>query len=228
MRNGLLASYLVVALGCAFPGSVHACGFGEAPTSCDDNDAEHEAKWMLGRVVTAVEKDKAQALRQFARGEAGFRTADTYVFCVGPDGIMSAHPSAILQGQDVRGLHDETGNHFISAMLETAKSGQINQIRYLFLRPGTPQASPKITFYTRAGDQVCGVGAYEGEERTATAAPLEEQAVQLRKRLDGRMLSELRGDWIAYLETLSEQNAARDAVLAKVREDVQALVLCQR
>ena len=98
---------------------------------------------MLNRVVTAVEKDKAQALRQFARGEAGFRTADTYVFCVGPDSVMSAYPSAILQGQDVRGLHDGTGSYFISAMLETAESGQVKQIRSLFPHRGIPRLRPK-------------------------------------------------------------------------------------
>ena len=224
MRKDILASCLLAALGAAgVPGAARACGFGEAPTACGDVDMDREAKWMLNRVVTAVERDKAQALRQFARGEGGFRTADTYVFCVGPDGIMSAHPSAILQGQDVRELHDETGNYFIRTMMETAKPGQVSQIRYLFPRPGSTQAQPKTTFYTRASDQVCGVGVYDGEERTATTAPVEQRMADLRKRLDERMPAELRADWHAYVEALNEEASTRTAMIAKVRENVRAV-----
>ena len=224
MRATLLASCLAAALGAAFPGPARACGFAEAPSGCGEADAEREAKWMLSRVVTAIQRDKTQALRQFAKGEGGFRTADTYVFCVGPDGIMSAHPSAILQGQDVRELHDETNNYFIRTMMETAKAGQVQQIRYLFPRPGSTQATPKTTFYTLASDQVCGVGYYEGgEDRPAATASVEDRVQQLRRRLDQRIPAELRGDWTAYTEALNEEAGARQALLAKVRENVQAV-----
>jgi len=74
-------------------------------------------------VVAAVESDKAKAMGEFTRGENGFRTVDTYVFCVGANGVMTAHPNPILQGQDVHDLHDETGNYFIATMLKNAKPG---------------------------------------------------------------------------------------------------------
>ena len=48
--------------------------------------------------------------------------------------------------------------------------------------------------------------------------PLDERIVQLRKRLDDSVRPELRGDWTAYLEGLTEQNAARNTVLTKVLE----------
>ena len=153
------------------PLPARACGFGEAPSDCGASSPEDEAKWMLQRVVAALDANKTQALQQFSRGENGFRTVDTYVFCVGPDGIMSAHPSAMLQGQDVRTLHDQTGNYFIATMLQTARPGQISQIRYLFPRPGGGAAVPKTTFYTRASDQVCGVGVYDGDDVKAAALP---------------------------------------------------------
>ncbi len=72
---------------------------------------------------------------------AGFRTQDTYVFCIGPDGVMSAHPSALLQGHDVRDLHDQTGNYFIAAMLKMAVAGEVLDMRYLFRRPGSTIAA---------------------------------------------------------------------------------------
>ena len=158
---------VVLALTTAAP--VLACGDGEAPTSCGDAGPEAGAKWMLKHVVAALAADKPAALSHFAKGEAGFRTADTYVFCVGPDGVMSAHPNPILQGQNVRDLHDSSGTYFIRQMLETAKPDEVASIRYLFPRPGSTVAIQKTTYYTSAGDQVCGVGVYDSD----AASPVE-------------------------------------------------------
>ncbi len=43
-------------------------------------------------------------------------------------------------------------------MLKTAKPGDISEIRYLSPRSGGVEAVSKTTYYTRASDQVCGVG----------------------------------------------------------------------
>lgn len=222
-----LAALLIAGPQALLPGAARACGFGEAPTACDEGSAEAEARWMLRRVVAALERDKPGALRQFARGEGGFRTADTYVFCIGPDGVMTAHPSAILQGQDVRELHDETGNYFVRTMMEQARPGEVKQISYLFPRPGSTRATPKTSFYTRASDQVCGVGIYDGDERTTAPATARERVAtrlaQLRQRLDDRVPAELRADWTAFLEALDEQDGQREALLARVRERADAI-----
>ena len=201
-------------------GPARACGDGEAPSACGGS-GEAAAKWMLKRVVDAINADKTDALRKFVKGEAGFRTVDTYVFCVGPDGVMTAHPNPILQGQDVNDLHDEAGNHFIATMLKTAKPGQIAQIRYLFPRPGSDTPTSKTTYYTRAADQVCGVGVYEGDPPPAVTAP-EVRLEQLRQRLTAKMPASLSADWTAFLATLDEDNNAKEAAVAKVLENVHA------
>jgi hypothetical protein len=220
----VLASPLLIApllAGLLAPVPARACGFGEAPVDCGDT-AENAAKYMLNRVVAAIAEDKAKALREFARGEAGFRTVDSYVFCVGPDGIMTAHPSPMLQGQDVRGLHDETGNYFIATMLKNAQPGQIAQIRYLFPRPGASTASPKTTFYTRAGDQVCGVGVYDADDPATASLPLAARLTALRDKLTAGMPASLSADWTAYQQALDEDRATRAAALAKARDDIRA------
>ncbi len=103
-----------------------ACGDSEAGLPCDDaaTGAESSAQWMLKRVVAAVERDEGRALAAFTAGADGFRTADTYVFCINPDGIMGAHPNPILRGHDVRDLHDRTGHYFIKTMMRDAKPGR--------------------------------------------------------------------------------------------------------
>lgn len=154
------ACLTAILVGIAQPGRpARACYGGEAPIPCDAVDGESAARWMLRRAAAAVEADKARALRQFARGEAGFRTADTYVFCVGPDAIMTAHPSAGLQGQDVRDMQDEAGNRFIATMLSTAKPGgqRTAQVRVGLdgWMPSEPRADwPAFPEAVRGGDGV--------------------------------------------------------------------------
>ncbi len=202
-----------------------ACGFGEAPGDCGETP-ESEAREMLKRVVAAIRADKAKAIAQFSRGEGGFRSVDNYVFCVGPDGVMSAHPNPGLQGTDVRDLHDSTGNRFIAKMIAAAKPGQIASIRYLFPRPGGTREVAKTTYYTRADDQVCGVGFYDGSEAaTAPQAPqqtTQARLAQLRQRLSAGMPASLGADWAAFQQSLDEDSAAKAAAFAKVREQVHA------
>ncbi len=201
-----------------------ACGFGEAPGGCGETP-ETEARAMLRRVVAAIQADEPHALQEFSRGEGGFRTPDNYVFCVDSSGVMSAHPNPALQGADVRDLHDSKGDRFIAKMMETAKPGQVASIRYLFPRPGGTREYPKTTYYTRAGDQVCGVGVYDGSE---TAAEQDAQRTPqarlaaLRAKLGGEMPAGLAADWAAFQQALDEDAAAKAAAFAKVREQVHA------
>ena len=221
MKSRVFAFVLLLSLATLTTAPARACGFGEAPGDCGGS-SEGEAKYMLQRVVKAIQADKPKALATFVNGEDGFRTVDTYVFCVGPDGIMSAHPSAKLQGQDVHDLHDKTGNYFIAEMMKQAKPGSISQIRYLFPRPGGTEAVAKTTYYTRAEDQVCGVGIYDGDEATAAAVTVQAHLAQLRQRLNAGMPTTLNADWTAFLQTLDEENAAKTAAFTKVREQVHA------
>ena len=69
-----------------------------------------EAKAMLDRAVAAVKADKAKALADFTKGEAGFKDRDLYPFCGGPDGKFTAHPT--LAGQSLKDLKDMSGKAF--------------------------------------------------------------------------------------------------------------------
>lgn len=201
-----------------------ACdGFSEAPVSCDDGSPDKFAQWMLKRATAAVSADEAKALGQFTRGEGGFRTADSYVFCIAPDGVMSAHPNPILRGHDVSGLHDQTGNYFIRTMMREAKPSQISVIRYLFPKPGSTVEEPKTTYYTRVADQVCAVGVYdEDTTRPATASTPEGHVADLRRKLDAEISASARPDWTAFLEALAQRDDARKASLTKARDGLRA------
>jgi hypothetical protein len=118
---------------------------------------------MLKRAAIAVEADEAKALGAFSRGEGGFRTADSYVFCVGPDGVMSAHSNPILRGHDVRSLHDKAGHYVIKDMLKQAKPGEVSMASAA-ARADEPAAAPKLVRLIAKHDHINAMLNASGDE----------------------------------------------------------------
>jgi signal transduction histidine kinase len=118
-----------------------------------------EAKAMLSKAVAAVKADKAAALGQFAKGEAGFKDRDLYPFCGGPDGNFTAHPT--LNGKSLKELKDKAGKPLGEEIYKTAAEGTVNEVAYMWPRPGTTEPVQKVSYVTKIGDQVCAVGYYK-------------------------------------------------------------------
>ncbi len=45
--------------------------------------------------------------------------------------------------------------------MQKAPEGTINEVTYRWPRPGSDKPVEKTTFYTKAGDQICGVGYFK-------------------------------------------------------------------
>jgi signal transduction histidine kinase len=118
-----------------------------------------EAKAMLNKAATAVKADKAAALAQFNKGEAGFKDRDLYPFCGGPDGNFTAHPT--LVGKSLKELKDKTGKALGEEIYSTAKEGEVKEVSYMWPRPGQTDPVQKVTYVTKIGDQTCAVGYYK-------------------------------------------------------------------
>lgn len=147
MRSALMASALAFAVA---GGSALAQEFGSAD----------EARAMLEQAVAALEADEAAALAAFTAGDAPFRDRDLYVFCGGPDGLMSAHGAdAGLVGRDVRALVDVAGTRFGEAFYDSAVAGELNTVEYLWPRPGGDGAAAEGVLCDDGGraDVRCGV-----------------------------------------------------------------------
>jgi signal transduction histidine kinase len=119
-----------------------------------------EAKALLEKAVAAVKADKAKALADFNAGAGGFKDRDLYVFCAGPDGIITAHPT--IKGQQIRNLVDKNGKKLGEEMVAKAAEGKVVEVDYMWPRPGA-DATPvqKVSYVTKVADQVCGVGYYK-------------------------------------------------------------------
>ena len=121
-----------------------------------------EAKAMLDRAVAAVKQDKAKALDMFNKADGGFRDRDLYVFCANAsDGIVTAHPNVQQKGQLLQDIEGKHGAAFGEVIMQNAAEGTIKETTYWWSRPGSDQPVEKTSFYTKAGDQICGVGYYK-------------------------------------------------------------------
>ncbi len=147
MKSHLIvaATFAMLTAGVAFA----AADFGSAP----------EAKAMLDKAVTAVKADKAKALANFSKGEAGFKDRDLYPFCAGADGMFTAHPT--LLGKSLKELKDKTGKALGEEIMKAAQEGKVAEVAYMWPRPGATEAVQKVSYVTKIGDQVCAVGYYK-------------------------------------------------------------------
>jgi signal transduction histidine kinase len=122
-----------------------------------------EAKAMLERAVAAIKEDEAAALTAFTAGDDDFKDRDLYVFCGGADdGVMTAHgANDALVGQSLRDISDKAGKKFGEEFYMVATEGEFSVVEYVWPRPGETEPSPKASYITKAGNQVCGVGFYK-------------------------------------------------------------------
>ena len=126
-----------------------------------DYGTADEARVMLDKAVAAVKADKAKALDMFQKGESGFKDRDLYVWCANAsDGILTAHPT--YKGKELRDIEGMHGAPFGQEIMQKASEGTINEVTYWWPRPGSDKPLEKTTFYTKTGDQICGVGYYKG------------------------------------------------------------------
>jgi signal transduction histidine kinase len=117
-----------------------------------------EAKAMLEKAVAALKASKASSLTMFVKGEGGFKDRDLYVFCGGPDGLFTAHPT--LVGKSLKDLKDKAGKPLGEEIYKSAQEGKISEVTYMWPRPGTTDPVKKVSYVTKVGDQVCAVGYY--------------------------------------------------------------------
>ena len=139
---------------------IYAALFCTAAFAQSPSGTPAEAKAMLEKAVDAVKADKTKALEMFNKGEGGFKDRDLYVFCANAsDGIETAHPTH--KGAKLTNIKDSKGFAFGQEMMETATEGKISEITYMWPKPDSKEPAQKLTYYTKVGDQICGVGSYK-------------------------------------------------------------------
>ena len=127
--------------------------------SAHEYGTREEAQAMLERAVAMVKADKMRALDLFTSGDGGFIDRDLYVFCGGPDGMLTAHP--FRMGISMMEFKDKSGKAAGEEFYALAKEGEFAEVSYKFNRPGGSEHIDKVSFVTKVDDQICGVGFYK-------------------------------------------------------------------
>jgi hypothetical protein len=126
-----------------------------------DFGTPEEAKAMLERAVAAVKEDRAKALDMFNNSEGGFTDRDLYVFCANAsDGVITAHPYG-EKGKKLRDIEGMRGAPLGETIMQNATEGTTKETTYWWPRHPTGEVLEKTVFYTKVGDQICGVGYYK-------------------------------------------------------------------
>jgi cytochrome c len=122
-----------------------------------------EAKAMLAKAGAHYkEVGRKQALADFTAQKAPFSDRDLYVFCIGPDGSITAHGAqAKLVGTPAEQIKDADGKPIAKALQDAAKKKAGGSVEYRWMNPVTHQNERKISFVQKLSGDVCGVGAYQ-------------------------------------------------------------------
>jgi len=155
--SSVMSRNLACSVGCAVILVLQTTASGWAA----DFGTADEAKAMLERAVAAVKEDEAKALDMFNSSSGGFKDRDLYVWCANAsNGIITAHPY-MDRGNQLRDIKGKHGTPFGETILQNATEGTIKETTYWWPRPDSDEPFEKRTYYTKVGDQICGVGYYK-------------------------------------------------------------------
>lgn len=127
--------------------------------AADDYGSPEEAKAMLEKTVEQMKSDKEGTIEAINAGE--IKDRDLYPYCADMEGNFTAHPSATTRELNLMELKDKTGKEFGKEIYETAVEGEVNEVEYMWPRPGEEEPAEKVVYVTVVEDQVCGVGYYK-------------------------------------------------------------------
>jgi cytochrome c len=127
-----------------------------------DRGTPSEAKAMLVKAIAHYKAvGRKQALADFTGKKAPFVDRDLYVFCMSPDRVIVAnggYPSFVGSSVDV--LKDADGKPLGKALLDAGSREGGGSVEYAHINPVSHLPESKVAFVQKAGEDVCGVGAY--------------------------------------------------------------------
>lgn len=131
------------------------------PSLAAETGSAAEAKALLERAATAVKADKTAAIAAFNKVDGGFRDRDLYVFCAAADGKIESNANPAIIGNDLKTLTDKNGKKLGQEMFDTAREGTFAEVSYVWPKPGTTEPVQKVSYVTKIGGELCGVGYYQ-------------------------------------------------------------------
>jgi cytochrome c len=135
-----------------------------APKPRGERGTPDEAKAMMLKAIDHYnEVGRKQALEDFNSKKPPFFDRDLYVACVDSNHKMVANGGyPQLVGTSTDAWKDADGNSLGKATADAVSASPAGEatIRYRWYNPISHAIEPKVGFFRKAGDDICGVGAY--------------------------------------------------------------------
>lgn len=127
-----------------------------------DRGTPDEAKAMLQKAVAHYKSvGRKQALADFNAKKPPFGDRDLYVVCIGSDHTIVANggfPQYVGMSADL--MKDANGKSIGQAGYDLANSKGEGELHYRWINPVTKKMENKVSYFAKAGDDACAVGAY--------------------------------------------------------------------
>jgi hypothetical protein len=137
---------------------------GAAAVAAGSRGTPAEAKAMLAKAAEHWKAVGAKtAYADFTARKPSFFDRDLYVACIGANHTVVANggfPALVGQSSDL--LVDADGKRLGDAISAAVKGKGAGQVSYQWRNPMTGKVEPKIGFFQKLGEDICGVGAYGG------------------------------------------------------------------
>ena len=121
---------------------------------------------MLQKAVEHYQSlGRRQALADFTGRKPPFVDRDLFVFCIGSNSSTLTAHGAFPQyvGMSIDVWKDADGKPLGRAIQDAASNSNEGTIRYRMINPTSSKIEPKVTFWKKLGEDVCGVGTYNPE-----------------------------------------------------------------
>jgi hypothetical protein len=121
-----------------------------------------EAKALLQKAVAHYRTvGRKQALADFTDKKPPFIDRDLYVACVGPRGIVTANAGfPMYVGASAHAFKDANGRPVGTTIWNIGMSKGEGEIQHPMLNPLFSKIEQKTSYFSRVGEGVCAVGAY--------------------------------------------------------------------
>jgi cytochrome c len=121
--------------------------------------------WVQRAIALYESAGKEDTLARVADPEGPFIRGSRYIFALGLDGNLLAHPfSKQLVGQNLTGLRDSEGRSFIRKLIATAKTRGYGFAEYKWPVPDSKEELHKTVFFEQVDEMVLCSGFYSVKE----------------------------------------------------------------
>jgi signal transduction histidine kinase len=122
-------------------------------------------RWVQDAIALYENAGKETLLREIADSGGRFVSGERYIFALGLNGTVVAHPmDPTLTGKNLMDLRDSEGNAFVRKIVNTAKTKGYGFTDYKWHSPASDEELHKTVFFERIDGIILCSGFYSSKE----------------------------------------------------------------